>query len=175
MRISELTQRDWQVRIQPSSRSSGVRQSFSCMTTRPTSSFAYHDEMGRRRRRKLERVGREFRFLRWYGPKEADVGILAWGSSKGAVKEAVLRANRSGKRVAALIPQVIFPVPAEQISEFVAAMKRIAVVELSAHARDASQAREQRQVDEADGERGRDDPQTGVHGRQLRHVCGARS
>jgi 2-oxoglutarate ferredoxin oxidoreductase subunit alpha len=100
---------------------------------RPTSSYPYHEKMSRRRRHKLYRIGREFQFLRWIGPKEADVGILAWGSSKGAVKEAVRVANQNGKKVAALIPQILYPVPAEQIAEFVAAVKRLVVVELSAN------------------------------------------
>lgn len=101
---------------------------------RPTSSYAYHERMAKRRARKLERVSREFRFLRWIGPRSADVGILAWGSSKGVVKDAVNQANQNGIRVAALIPQIVYPVPAEQIAEFIAAMKRIVVVELSMNA-----------------------------------------
>lgn len=101
---------------------------------RPTSSFTHHDKMARRRRRKLERISREFQFLRWYGLEEADIGILAWGSSKGAVKDAVRKANSKGMSVAALIPQIVYPVPAKQIRAFVKAMKRIAVIELSSNA-----------------------------------------
>lgn len=101
---------------------------------RPVSSYEGHERMAKRRQNKLHRVSREFRFLRWYGPEEADVGIIAWGSSKGPVKEAVNAANASGQKVAALIPQIVYPVPSEQIREFVAAMKRVVVVELSANA-----------------------------------------
>jgi len=101
---------------------------------RPVSSYEGHERMSKRRQHKLHRVSREFRFLRWFGPKEADVGIIAWGSSKGPVKEAVNAANASGKKVAALIPQIVYPVPSEQIREFVEAMKRVVVVELSANA-----------------------------------------
>jgi len=59
------------------------------------------------------------------------VGILCWGSSKGPVKEAVLKANARGGRVAAFVPQVLYPFPKHEFEEFLKGIKEFIVMELS--------------------------------------------
>jgi 2-oxoglutarate ferredoxin oxidoreductase subunit alpha len=98
---------------------------------RPSSMFLVHERMNEKRYRKLRPIRDHYRFVRHYGPENADVGILCWGSSKGVVKEAVLRANAAGASVAAFVPQVLYPFPKHELEAFLAHVKELVVVELS--------------------------------------------
>jgi 2-oxoglutarate ferredoxin oxidoreductase subunit alpha len=49
---------------------------------------------------------------------EAEVGVLAWGSTAGVVREAVEDLAAEGYPVAALLPAVIQPLPTDRILEF---------------------------------------------------------
>ena len=98
---------------------------------RPTSLHFAHEKMNAKRYRKMWPIRDRYHFFRRYGPEEADVGIVCWGSSKGAVKEAVLEANARGKKVAAFVPQMIYPFPKRQFEEFLASVGELLVVELS--------------------------------------------
>jgi 2-oxoglutarate ferredoxin oxidoreductase subunit alpha len=98
---------------------------------RPTSMFLLHEKMNEKRYRKLRPIRDKYRFVRRYGPEDADVGILCWGSSKGPVKEAVLRSNARGLSVAAFVPQVLYPFPKNELEAFLARVKGFVVVELS--------------------------------------------
>lgn len=68
-----------------------------------------------------------------YGVPEADalVGILAWGSTAGVVREAVQEMAAEGYPVAALVPAVINPLPAERILDFARDLKTIIVPEVN--------------------------------------------
>ncbi len=98
---------------------------------KPTSMFLVHEKMNAKRYRKLRPIRDEFHFIRQYGPDDADVGILCWGSSKGPVKEAVQRANARGEKVAAFVPQVLYPFPKHEFEEFLKGIKEFIVIELS--------------------------------------------
>jgi 2-oxoglutarate ferredoxin oxidoreductase subunit alpha len=97
----------------------------------PTSMHIIHEKMNDKRYRKLRPIRDTYSFYRRYGSEEADVGILCWGSSKGPVKEAVLRANGRGEKVAAFVPQVLYPFPFHEFNEFLVGVKEFIVVELS--------------------------------------------
>ncbi|HTO87755.1 MAG TPA: 2-oxoacid:acceptor oxidoreductase subunit alpha [Thermoanaerobaculia bacterium] len=98
---------------------------------RPTSLHLTHEKMNAKRYRKLLPIRERHAFFRRYGPARADVGIVCWGSSKAAVKEAVLEANARGERVAAFVPQTIYPFPKHQFQEFLSGIEDLLVVELS--------------------------------------------
>jgi|AMFO01.1.fsa_nt_gi 2-oxoacid:acceptor oxidoreductase, alpha subunit len=98
---------------------------------KPSSMFLVHEKMNAKRYRKLRPIRDEFHFIRKYGPDNADVGILCWGSSKGPVKEAVLRANARGEKVAAFVPQVLYPFPKHEFEEFLKGVREFIVIELS--------------------------------------------
>jgi 2-oxoglutarate ferredoxin oxidoreductase subunit alpha len=68
-----------------------------------------------------------------YGAPEeaAEVGVLAWGSTAGVVREAVEQIVDEGKPVAALVPAVINPLPAERILEFASHLRSIVVPEVN--------------------------------------------
>ena len=97
----------------------------------PGSGFLLHEKMNAKRYRKLRPIRDAYTFHRRYGPQDADIGILCWGSSKGVVREAVQRANARGQKVAAFVPQMIYPFPKKELEAFLKSVKHILVVELS--------------------------------------------
>lgn len=98
---------------------------------KPGSMYLLHERMNAKRYRKLWPIREQYQFHRRYGPEDAEVGILCWGSSKGAVKEAVQRANARGEKVAAFVPQVLYPFPKKPFEAFLAGLKKVLVVEIS--------------------------------------------
>lgn len=97
----------------------------------PTSDAQLHHEMSVKRYAKWEAIARDFIFHRRYGPEKTKVAVLTWGSTKGAVKEAVDRLNAQGHAVSAFIPQVIMPLPTAQLKAFLEGVETLVVVELS--------------------------------------------
>jgi 2-oxoglutarate ferredoxin oxidoreductase subunit alpha len=97
----------------------------------PTSMHLLHEKMNQKRYRKLYPLREAYSFFRQYGAEEAEVGILCWGSAKGPVKEAVQRANARGEKVAAFIPQVLYPFPKHEFESFLCHVKEFIVIELS--------------------------------------------
>ncbi len=63
--------------------------------------------------------------------EEAEVGVLAWGSTAGVVREAVEQMVTEGYPVAALVPAVINPLPADRILSFASRLKSIIVPEVN--------------------------------------------
>ena len=98
---------------------------------RPTSLYLAHEKMNAKRYRKMWPIRDRYHFFRRYGAERAEVGILCWGSSKGAVQEAVLEANARGQRVAAFVPQMIYPFPKHDFESFLSQIDQLLIVELS--------------------------------------------
>jgi 2-oxoglutarate ferredoxin oxidoreductase subunit alpha len=98
---------------------------------RPNSLYLTHEKMNAKRYRKLWPIRDRYHFFRRYGPPQADLGVLCWGSSKGAVQEAVLAANARGESVAAFVPRVLYPFPKRDFEEFLAQVGELLIVELS--------------------------------------------
>ena len=97
----------------------------------PTSMHLIHEKMNAKRYRKLRLVRDKYAYYRRYGAEKADLGIICWGSAKGPVKEAVLAANGRGERVAAFVPQLLYPFPTAQFQEFLKSVREVIVIELS--------------------------------------------
>jgi len=97
----------------------------------PTSEYSMHQRMNEKRYRKLQAIADEVNFMRHYGPEDARVGVIAWGSSKGPVREAVEILISEGHAVKALVPQVIFPLDVKQVKQFFKSLEKLLVVELS--------------------------------------------
>jgi 2-oxoglutarate ferredoxin oxidoreductase subunit alpha len=98
---------------------------------RPTSQVELNKLQAEKRWRKLRAIGDELHYVRHYGPDDARLGIMAWGSSKGAVKEAVLKLNAAGIKVKAIVPQILSPIPKKSFERFAHGVERAVVVELS--------------------------------------------
>jgi len=90
--------------------------------------------MKSKRFRKLEtlREERSRDYVRLWGePGCADVGIIAFGSTEGVLREATERARAQGLKVAHLHLRMLNPLPAKQVEEFAARCKTILVPELN--------------------------------------------
>ena len=88
------------------------------------------NKMMDKRFRKLDPLAASGRFTEW-GPKDADVGILGWGSAEGAAQEASRLAANEGITVAGFYPRTLMPLPVDAITEWVEGKKRIIVPEVN--------------------------------------------
>jgi 2-oxoglutarate ferredoxin oxidoreductase subunit alpha len=91
-------------------------------------------QMKRKRFRKLETLARTHGrdFVRETGDEgEVEVGVIAFGSTEGVIREAMDRARAEGFTVAHLHVRLLNPLPVEEIEAFAARCKRILVPELN--------------------------------------------
>jgi 2-oxoglutarate ferredoxin oxidoreductase subunit alpha len=97
----------------------------------PVSNFEVHERTIAKRFRKFNEVRKELQYIRHYGPADAKVGAVAWGSTKGAVREAVERLNAEGHRVKAVVPQIMYPPNYAQFETYVQPLEKFIVFESS--------------------------------------------
>ena len=88
-----------------------------------------HTAMIHKRYRKLETARNELPQPERYGDEDATVGLIGWGSTEGAIQEAVDRARAKGYKVASLHPRVLSPLPDEAIHNFITSVKTLIVPE----------------------------------------------
>lgn len=99
---------------------------------RPNSMHVVHERMNEKRFRKLDAIAKKYgKLFTRFGPQNAEIGILCWGSSTGPVREAVTRLNAEGLRVAAFVPRLLMPLPLADLEAFIAACDELVVMELS--------------------------------------------
>ncbi len=73
---------------------------------------ANHERMCRIRQEKVDRVAQVIPELDVDGPEDGDLLVLGWGSTYGAIRQAVLAARADGQRVAHAHLRYINPLPA---------------------------------------------------------------
>lgn len=61
----------------------------------------------------------------------ADVGLIAWGSTIGVVREAIERLHAQGIKVKGFYPKLLWPMPVEQFEAFGAGCRRLLVTEVN--------------------------------------------
>jgi 2-oxoglutarate/2-oxoacid ferredoxin oxidoreductase subunit alpha len=88
-----------------------------------------HTAMMEKRFRKLATAAEELPPPQRYGDENATIGIIGWGSTEGAIQEAVDRARAKGYRVAALHPKILSPLPDRAIRDFIRSVKTVIVPE----------------------------------------------
>ncbi|MBI3811665.1 MAG: 2-oxoacid:acceptor oxidoreductase subunit alpha [Nitrospirae bacterium] len=88
-----------------------------------------HTIMTDKRFRKLDALEEDFLPLEREGPARAEVGIISWGATQGAVREAVQRFRQIGADVAALYPKLLWPLPVKALETFAASVNKVVVVE----------------------------------------------
>lgn len=88
-----------------------------------------HMAMIRKRFRKLETAMKELPQPERYGDADATVGLIGWGSTEGAIQEAVDRARAKGYKVASLHPRILSPLPDEALHNFINSVKTLIVPE----------------------------------------------
>ena len=87
-----------------------------------------------KRLRKLEGLRKEIGQPRVYGAAQAEMTLVGWGSTYGALREAVDLADEDGLKVNLVQFSEIWPFPAEATSEALQGAKKILVVENNATA-----------------------------------------
>jgi 2-oxoglutarate ferredoxin oxidoreductase subunit alpha len=97
----------------------------------PTSMYVLHEQMNAKRFAKLAGVPAKVRAAVTLGPERARVGVVAWGSSYGAVRDAGAAAAAEGLSARAFVPRLLAPFPAAELAAFLATIERLLVVELS--------------------------------------------
>ncbi len=97
----------------------------------PSSMYLVHEEMNKKRYRKIKGLRDQYKFIRKYGPEKAKLGIVCWGSTKGPVQEVVKTMNEAGQSVSAFVPQLIMPFPKNEFHEWLKTVDEVLVVEQS--------------------------------------------
>ena len=98
---------------------------------RPRYDSTTHAEMTRKRFRKLEQAAENAPPAHEYGDRDAEIGIITWGSTWGAVVEAIDRLQEQGLKVHALAPRQLWPLPDQQIRPFMDSKRVVLVPEVN--------------------------------------------
>ncbi len=85
--------------------------------------------MMQKRMRKLETAEAEMRAPRFYGPRDAEVTLVCWGSTYGPCREAVDEINAGGGSANVLQFGDLWPLPADAVTEALRSCRRTVVVE----------------------------------------------
>ncbi len=100
----------------------------------PTPAPEIHRKMTEKRFKKLETAAGQFSKAKTYGDENASIGIISWGSTSGAVFEAIDTAKENGINVQALYPRTLYPLPTDWIKNFVRNKEVIIVIEANYNA-----------------------------------------
>jgi len=90
-----------------------------------------HEIMQDKRFRKLKTVVNDMPPAEVDGEGAADVGVIAWGSTIGVVREALQRLRTEGIKVKGFYPKLLNPLPVQQFEDFGAACKRTVLPEVN--------------------------------------------
>lgn len=94
-----------------------------------------HSEMTAKRFRKLKTAAVELANdplnVMELPDRQAKVGVIGWGSTQGAIHDAVLRARETRLRVRWLQCKLLNPLPKEQISRFLKGLRTVLIPELN--------------------------------------------
>ncbi len=97
----------------------------------PSVNGAVHARMNEKRFRKFGPLQRREDLFDHAGPDDAPLGLIAWGSVAGIVREGVERAIAEGAAVKLLVPRLLYPVAAPIYGAFFRSMSRCVVIEQS--------------------------------------------
>ena len=82
-----------------------------------------------KRLRKIEELKTELPPVNVYGPDEAVLSVVAWGSTKAPVLEAMRRLAKQGITVNLIHPTYLYPFPAEEVKSFLKKAKKTLLIE----------------------------------------------
>jgi 2-oxoglutarate ferredoxin oxidoreductase subunit alpha len=94
-----------------------------------------HQKMMEKRAKKVEAA--RARLVDWkaaarrWGDEGARFGIMGWGSTRGAVREAMELLQAEGLEIEALYPHTLLPMPDQAVSEFIHGKRAILVPEFN--------------------------------------------
>jgi 2-oxoglutarate ferredoxin oxidoreductase subunit alpha len=90
-----------------------------------------HVRMTQKRFRKLEVLSAalEKNPPEFHGSPEAKIGVIGWGSTEGAIREARYLAEAKGIKIRHLHPRLLSPLPENRIRHFLVGLKQVIMVE----------------------------------------------
>jgi 2-oxoglutarate ferredoxin oxidoreductase subunit alpha len=95
-----------------------------------------------KRMRKLSSIEKELKPPKLYGPQDADITLVSWGSTKGPIFEAMKLLGKDGTKVNFLQILYLSPFPADEVKKVLSSAKFIVDVENNYTAQLASLIRE---------------------------------
>jgi 2-oxoglutarate ferredoxin oxidoreductase subunit alpha len=97
----------------------------------PSYASANHEAMQAKRFNKLKNVVNDVAPVEVDGEGAADLGLIAWGSTIGVVREALQRLRAEGYKVSGFYPKLLNPLPVQQFEDFGASCKRLLLPEVN--------------------------------------------
>jgi 2-oxoglutarate/2-oxoacid ferredoxin oxidoreductase subunit alpha len=97
----------------------------------PTYTGENHEAMMRKRLEKIDDAWKYPMALERFGDEDPDVLVVAWGSTKGPVKEATMRLLEEGKKVGYLVPKILNPLPIDGFLDVIEKAPQVLVVEMN--------------------------------------------
>ncbi len=107
----------------------------------PNYTPANHTKMIEKRYNKLKPVEDFFESSFSDCEEGASLGVISFGSTQGAVAEAVEQARAAGLKVSAFYPKLLYPLPAKALDEFLSQHDKILIPEINYQAQLASLVR----------------------------------
>jgi len=98
---------------------------------RPAFTPDNHQEMSAKRFDKLKSLPSYYKAPEMDGDAEADIGVIAWGSTIGVAREAIARLRVEGVRVKGLYPKLVWPMQVDQFERFAKGCDKILVAEVN--------------------------------------------
>ena len=95
-----------------------------------------------KRMRKLSFIEKEIKPPKLYGPQDADITLVSWGSTKGPIFEAMKLLEKDGVKVNFLQILYLSPFPADEVKKILSSAKTVVDVENNYTAQLASLIRE---------------------------------
>ncbi len=95
----------------------------------PSSSGEMHAKMVEKRTKKLDPLMERSDLFEIIGDKDAEIGIVSWGTIAGVAHEALELAQAEGIKVKLLVPKLLFPVAEKVYEDFFKSVKKGLVIE----------------------------------------------
>jgi 2-oxoglutarate ferredoxin oxidoreductase subunit alpha len=86
-------------------------------------------KMMQKRARKMDTLAKELKTPELVGPQDANITIIAAGSTKGPIKEAMILLEKEGIKVNFLQIVYLNPFPSEKVAKVIGSAKKTAVIE----------------------------------------------
>jgi 2-oxoglutarate ferredoxin oxidoreductase subunit alpha len=83
----------------------------------------------KKRMKKMDRIESVLNGPTLYGPEEADLTLMGWGSTYGAIREAIDRLTKSSIKVNLIHFSDLWPFPVEKTVEALSGEKRLVLFE----------------------------------------------
>ncbi len=90
-----------------------------------------HQLMSEKRWRKFEPLKQSYEYVRRFGPRNARLGIICWGTTAGPARGAVYMAGQEDLPIAMLQVQMLSPLPEAAIQEFIDSVDIVLVPEVN--------------------------------------------